>query len=111
MFFTGSILIFDVILWLKLIAQNQSIYVLSLPYYVCYCFTSVIELIFWQFVHSIKIRIILLNENLLQITGEDEMENLFVRIDRKKINNIVDTLKIDTDNNLRKNVDKKCKLL
>ncbi|EFA05758.1 gustatory receptor 20 [Tribolium castaneum] len=81
--FTATILLFDAVMWLTLIARNQSIFILSLPYYVCYCFTMIIEIMFWQFVNSIKIRLILLNERLEQIGGEDFT---IVRIDRKKIN-------------------------
>ncbi|XP_044260828.1 gustatory receptor for sugar taste 43a-like [Tribolium madens] len=91
--FTVFILIFDAMMWLKLIARSQSIFILTLPYYVCYCFTMIIEIIYWQFVHSIKIRLVLLNEKLAQFCRND---HLIVRIDRKKINSVVDTLNVET---------------
>ncbi|KAH0816590.1 hypothetical protein GEV33_006201 [Tenebrio molitor] len=95
-FFTAVILIFDFVLWVQLTCPYGgilSIVASYLPYYTCYCFTVVMELVYWQFVHTIKTKIMLLNNTLREAIEDCSVDN-FMRIDRKKINNVVDTLKI-----------------
>ncbi|KAJ3650960.1 hypothetical protein Zmor_017032 [Zophobas morio] len=106
-FFTAGILVVDMVMWINLASKEQNAYILFgyfFPYYVCYCFTIVVELVYWQNVHAIMRRLIWLNEKLAEVAEEMNNDILFMRIDRKKISNVVDTLNAD---NLKKQEQKK----
>lgn len=95
------------VMWINLASKEQNAYILFgyfFPYYVCYCFTIVVELVYWQNVHAIMRRLIWLNEKLAEVAEEMNNDILFMRIDRKKISNVVDTLNAD---NLKKQEQKK----
>ncbi|RZC35027.1 7tm 7 domain containing protein [Asbolus verrucosus] len=95
MLFASLVLILDSAQWLKISSKNRNVPALLIyfvPYYACYYFSVVMELVHWQLVHSIKIRIAALNANLIAIINQNGEQ--IVRIDRRKISNVVDTLTV-----------------
>ncbi|RZC39647.1 7tm 7 domain containing protein [Asbolus verrucosus] len=99
MAFTTFIFVYDLVLWIKISDHLLNVGFLLLyyvPYYVCYYFSIVMELMYWHLVYSIRVRIVLLNESLVEI-GQN-LEPFFTRNCRKIMNNVVDAAKV---NNLK----------
>ncbi|XP_063926719.1 gustatory receptor for sugar taste 43a-like [Zophobas morio] len=92
-----TIFIFDLVIGLEIGSKSQNVFTLFayfFPFYVAYFSIFVIELVYWQLVYSIKVRLVVLNENLREINC-GRGDNFCVRNNRKAIGSLVDTLKTD----------------
>mgnify|MGYP005985376423 FL=1 len=103
-----TIFIFDLVIGLEIGSKSQNVFTLFayfFPFYVAYFSIFVIELVYWQLVYSIKVRLVVLNENLREINC-GRGDNFCVRNNRKAIGSLVDTLK--TDFNKGRSIKCKC---
>ncbi|KAJ3650964.1 hypothetical protein Zmor_017036 [Zophobas morio] len=70
------LLFYDLANWVRLGAHNEKFYIVLIyffPYYLSYFFNIVMELLYWHFTYSIKIRLKALNEKFGVITtGNDK---------------------------------------
>ncbi|XP_063926334.1 gustatory receptor for sugar taste 43a-like [Zophobas morio] len=90
-----AIFVFDLATWLHLASKNESPYFLLIclvPYYVAYFSLFVIELLYWQLVYSIKIRLFMMNSKLRQIQNGGNVENPYVKVS----NSVTGVRKIET---------------
>ncbi|KAJ3650965.1 hypothetical protein Zmor_017037 [Zophobas morio] len=74
-----SIFTFDLAVWLQIGSQSENvalIFIYFFPYYIAYFSLFVIDLLYWQLVYSIKIRLVILNEKLKEIQNGRKMITL-----------------------------------
>lgn len=65
--------------WLQIGSQSENVAVIFIyffPYYIAYFSLFVIDLLYWQLVYSIKIRLVILNEKLKEIQNGRKMITL-----------------------------------
>ncbi|KAJ3650966.1 hypothetical protein Zmor_017038 [Zophobas morio] len=90
-----TIFIYDLVIGLQMGSKTEGVFAslaYLFPFYVAYFSLFVVELVYWHLVHSITVRLAVLNKRLSEILNGHNL----CQID-KKAHNIVDTLKPDSN--------------